>query len=44
MWRWDLFKTTRNKLVDLIRKRKADFIREMDDRINELNNFGDKDW
>ena len=44
VWRWDLFRITRNKLIDLIRKRKADFIREMDDRINELNNFGDKDW
>ena len=43
-WRWEIFRKIRNKLTDMIRKRKNEFDFEMDDRINEQSNFGSNDW
>ena len=44
LWCWDLFKTLRNKLTTLIRKRKDDYFTDMQERINKPNCFGTKDW
>ena len=44
LWCWRLFKRLRNDLTDLIRKRKDNYQKEIEDKINSQNNFGDKDW
>lgn len=44
LWCWDLFKVLRNRLTSLIRKRKDEHLREMEDRINTPSCFGSKDW
>ena len=40
LWCWDLFKFLRNRLTSLIRKRKEEYLREMEDRINTPSCFG----
>ena len=44
VWSWNLFKRTRNRLVDMIRKRKEEYQIELENRINSQTNFGTKDW
>ena len=43
-WCWELFKRIRNELTNLIRKRKEDYFKEIEDKINSRNGFGNKDW
>ena len=44
VWSWNLFKQTRNRLVDMIRNRKDEYQREIENRINSETGFGTKDW
>ena len=44
VWSWNLFKRTRNHLVDLIRKRKGEYQKDLENKINAQVNFGTKDW
>ena len=44
VWIWTLFRTTRNQLTDLIRKRKEEYQTDLENRINSQENFGTKDW
>ena len=44
VWSWDLFKRTRNYLVELIRNRKKEYHTDLENRINTQTNFGTKDW
>ena len=41
---WDLFRKVRNAYTDAIRKRKKEYLNELDDRVSNKNNFGRKDW
>ena len=42
-WCWNLFRRIRNDLTTLIRKRKEDYMSELENRINDSNNFDNKD-
>jgi len=44
VWCWSLFRRLRNNLTDVIRKRKEEHIRELENRILSPHNFGNKDW
>ena len=44
VWSWNLFKETRNRLVDIIRNRKEEYQREIEERVNSQTSFGTKDW
>ena len=44
LWSWNLFKRTRNYLVEVIRNRKNEYQIELENRINTQVNFGTKDW
>ena len=44
VWSWNLFKQIRNNLVDVIRNRKEEYEKELEERINSQANFGNKDW
>ena len=41
---WALFRRTRNDLTNIIRRRKAEYISELDKKISSSNEFGTKDW
>ena len=43
-WAWQRFRTNRNLLTDTIRKRKEEYLQNIEDRVNIQNNFGSKDW
>ena len=44
VWCWNLFKRLRNQLTDKIRKRKQEYLLDLENRVNERNNFGNKEW
>ena len=44
LWSWNLFKRIRNHLVELIRNRKDEYQKDLENRINAQVNFGTKDW
>ena len=44
VWSWNLFKRIRNQLVEMIRKRKDEYQKELENRINLQTSFGTKDW
>ena len=44
VWSWNLFKHIRNQLVDMIRNRKEEYEKDLENRINSQINFGNKDW
>ena len=44
VWSWNLFRRTRNRLTDLIRDRKEEYQRDLENRINSQNSFGTNDW
>ena len=44
VWSWNLFKQVRNHLVDMIRNRKDEYEKDLENRINSQTNFGNKDW
>ena len=41
---WELFRRVRNAYTDAIRKRKKEYLNELDERVSNKNNFGTKDW
>ena len=43
-WTWELFRRTRNNLTYVIRKKKTEYVSELDKRISSPNHFGNKDW
>ena len=44
IWCWNLFKKLRNQLTDSIRKRKQEYLMELDTKVNDKSCFGSKEW
>ena len=44
VWCWNLFKRIRNELTDVIRDRKQEYKLELEKRVNDKSNFGNKEW
>ena len=44
VWCWALFRRIRNKLTTSIRNRKQEYLLELENRVNDGNNFGNKEW
>ena len=44
VWCWTLFKRLRNRLTDSIRKRKQDYLLELENKVNDKSSFGSKEW
>ena len=44
VWCWNLFKRIRNELTDIIRDRKEEYKLELEKRVNDKGNFGNKEW
>ena len=43
-WAWASFRRVRNDLTATIRRRKIEFMTDLDNRISSPTKFGSKDW